>query len=170
MIAEHGKLMHAYSIQDLPLLPYCTPNLLSHTLPLSIVVITTILSLIPWTSVPALALLSRDFLSAVQAMLYGDLDMQNVQNHDMLWIFLITRQVLTSPMHTLWVLAWPSTRVLASMDNPRSLTLPSFDLHILCHCSAFGLCHMNLGTPDFLTWLNESCDSPHLPPFPVLAL
>ncbi|PBK85853.1 hypothetical protein ARMGADRAFT_1036026 [Armillaria gallica] len=49
---------------------------------------------------------------------------------------------------------WPSAqtsaylivpRVFACMDNLRSLTLPSFDLHIIRHRSAFGLRHIEFG-------------------------
>ncbi|KAK0432067.1 hypothetical protein EV421DRAFT_1911258 [Armillaria borealis] len=98
-------------------------------------------------------------------MLYGDLEMRDVRNPDALWIFLIT-----SLTHTFCVPAWPSAqtraylipRVLVRVDNLRSLTLPSFDLHILRHDSAFGLRHIAVGNTclsgqteaELLTWLD----------------
>ncbi len=64
-----------------------------------------------------------------------------------------TRLDLTPLMHTLRIPAWPSAqtraylipRLLARKDNLRSLTLPSFDLHILRHHSAFCLRDIQLG-------------------------
>ncbi|PBK79695.1 hypothetical protein ARMGADRAFT_117815 [Armillaria gallica] len=91
----------------------------------------------------------------MQAVLYGDLDMRDVRNPDILWIFLVTRRglKLKTLTHTLHVAAWPSaqtrtylvSRVLARMDNLRSLSPPCFDLHILRHYSAFGLYHIEFG-------------------------
>ncbi|SJL17972.1 uncharacterized protein ARMOST_21543 [Armillaria ostoyae] len=169
-IEEHASVMRAYRVQVPPLPPYRPPKPIPAIPPLPVEVLTFILSLIPRTSVPALALLSHDFLSAAQAVLYGDLDMQDVRNPDMLWIFLVTRRDLTSLTHTLRVPAWPSAqtraylipRVLARMDNLRSLSLPSFDLHILRHHSAFGLRHIEFGNTrlsgqaeiELLTWLD----------------
>ncbi|PBK85918.1 hypothetical protein ARMGADRAFT_1035914 [Armillaria gallica] len=54
-------------------------------------------------------------------------------------------------------------RVLARMDNLRSLTLPSFDLYILHHHSAFGLRHVEFGNTrlsgqaeaELLMWLDS---------------
>ncbi|PBK79691.1 hypothetical protein ARMGADRAFT_117784 [Armillaria gallica] len=152
-IEEHASVMRAYRVHVPPLPPYRPPKPMSAIPPLPVEVLATILSLLPHTSVPALALLSRDFLSAAQAVLYGDLDMRDVQNPDMLWIFLVTRRDLTSLTHTLRFPAWPSAqtrayllpRVLARMDNLRSLSLPSFDIHIVRHHSAFGLRHIEFG-------------------------
>ncbi|KAK0184247.1 hypothetical protein F5146DRAFT_252895 [Armillaria mellea] len=146
-IEEHASIMRTYRVQVPPLPPYRPPKPTHKILPLPVEILAAILSLIPRTLVPPLALLSREFLSAVQAVLYGDLDIRDVRNPDMLWIFLVTRRDLTSLTHTLRVPAWPSAqtraylipRVLAHMDNLRSLSLPSFDLHILRHHSAFGL-------------------------------
>ncbi|PBK62036.1 hypothetical protein ARMSODRAFT_981024 [Armillaria solidipes] len=173
-IEEHASVMRAYRVQVPPLPPYRPPKPppkpLHEIPPLPVEVLATILSLIPRTSVPALALLSRDFLSAAQAVLYGDLDMRDVRNPDALWIFLVTRRDLTSLTHTLRVPAWPCAqtraylipRVLARMDNLRSLSLPSFDIHILRHHSAFGLRHIEFGNTrlsgqaeiELLTWLD----------------
>ncbi len=152
-IEEHTSVMRAYCIQVPPHPPYRPPKPMSGIPPLPMEVLVTILSLLPRTLVPALALLSRDFLSAAQVVLYGDLDMQDVRNPDTLWIFLVTRRDLTSLTHTLRVPAWPSAqtraylipRILARMGNLRSLTLPSFDIHILCYHSAFGLRHIEFG-------------------------
>ncbi|KAK0226861.1 hypothetical protein EDD85DRAFT_164863 [Armillaria nabsnona] len=169
-IEEHTSVMRAYRVQVPPLPPYRPPKPIPEIPPLPVEVLVTILSLIPRTSLPALALLSRDFLSAAQAVLYGDLDMRDVRNPDTLWIFLVTRRDLTSLTHTLRVPAWPSAqtraylipRVLARMDNLRSLTLPSFHIHILRHHSAFGLRHIEFGSTrlsghaeaELLTWLD----------------
>ncbi|PBK83018.1 hypothetical protein ARMGADRAFT_1038180 [Armillaria gallica] len=70
-------------------------------------------------------------------VLYGDL----VRSPDALWMFLVTRKELTTLTHTLCIPAWSSAQiwdylvshVFARMDNLRSLSLPSFDLHILRH-------------------------------------
>ncbi|KAK0442513.1 uncharacterized protein EV420DRAFT_1077026 [Desarmillaria tabescens] len=169
-IEEHAKVMHAYRVQVPPLPAYRPPKPLYDTPPLPVEVLSAILSFLPRTSVPALALLSRDFLSAAQAVLYGNLDMAGVQNPDALWVFLVTRRDLTSLTHSLHVPAWPSPqarmylipRVLARMDNLHSLVLPSFDLHIVRHHSAFGLRHIEFGNThlsgqaeaDLLTWLD----------------
>ncbi|KAK0471458.1 hypothetical protein IW261DRAFT_894432 [Armillaria novae-zelandiae] len=169
-IEEHASVMRAYRVQVPPLPPYRPPKLLHTIPPLPVEILTAILSSIPRPSVPALALLSRAFLCAAQAVLYGDLDMRDIQNPDTLWIFLVTRRDLTSLTHTLRVPAWPSAqtraylipRVLARMDNLRSLSLPSFDLHILRHHSAFGLRHIEFGNTrlaeqaeaELLTWLD----------------
>ncbi|PBK80374.1 hypothetical protein ARMGADRAFT_1040108 [Armillaria gallica] len=86
-IEEHASVMHEYRVQVPPLPPYCPPKPMSE-IPSSLVeVLAMILSFLPCTSVPALALLSRDFLSPAQAVLYGDLGMWDVR----LWIFLDTR-------------------------------------------------------------------------------
>ncbi|KAK0207809.1 hypothetical protein IW262DRAFT_1529398 [Armillaria fumosa] len=154
-IEEHSSVMCAYCIAVPPL-----PE----------EVLTTILSFIPRMSVPALALLSRDFLCAARAVLYGDLDMRDIRDPDTLWTYLVTRRDLTSLTHTLRVPAWPSAqtraylmpRVLACMDSLHSLSLPSFDLHILRHHSAFGLHHIEFGNThlseraeaELLTWLD----------------
>ncbi|PBK85941.1 hypothetical protein ARMGADRAFT_1035930 [Armillaria gallica] len=74
-----------------PLPSYCSPKLMHEILPLPVEVLATILSLLSCMALPALALLSHNFLSAVQAMLYGDLNMWDIQNPDTLWIFLVTR-------------------------------------------------------------------------------
>ncbi|KAK0209929.1 hypothetical protein IW262DRAFT_499427 [Armillaria fumosa] len=169
-IDEHASVMRAYRVPVPPLPPYRPPKPLHEIPPLPVENLTAILSLIPRTSVPALALLSHDFLSAAQAVLYGDLDMRDVRNPDTLWIFLVTRRDLTSLTHTLLVPAWPSAqtraylipRVLARMDNLRSLSIPSFDLHILRHHSAFGLRYIEFGNTrlseqaeaELLTWLD----------------
>ncbi|PBK80363.1 hypothetical protein ARMGADRAFT_1020928 [Armillaria gallica] len=169
-IEEHASVMRAYRVQVPPLPPYRPPKPIPEIPPLPVEVLVTILSLLPRTSLPALALLSRDFLSAAQTVLYGDLDMRDVPNPDTLWIFLVTRRDLTSLTHTLRVPAWPSAqtraylipRVLARMDNLRSLSLPSFDIHILRHHSAFGLRHIEFGNThlsgqaegELLTWLD----------------
>ncbi|SJL17977.1 uncharacterized protein ARMOST_21548 [Armillaria ostoyae] len=84
---------------------------------------------------------------------YSDLDMQDVPNPDALWICLATRRDLMSLTHILCVPAWPSAqtwayivaRVFAWVDNRRSLSLPSHDLHILRQHSAFGLRDIQLG-------------------------
>ncbi len=86
--------------------------------------------------------------------------MPDVRNSDALWIFLVT-----SLTRILCVPAWPSAqtrayfipRVLSCMDNLRSITLPSFDLHIVRHCSAFGLHHIEFGN----TRLSGSLSSSH---------
>ncbi len=83
-IEEHTSVMRAYRIQVPPHPPYRPSKPMSGIPPLRVEVLVTILSLLPCTSVPALALLSRDFLSAAQAILYGDLDMGDVQNPDAL--------------------------------------------------------------------------------------
>ncbi|KAK0485524.1 hypothetical protein EDD18DRAFT_698746 [Armillaria luteobubalina] len=172
-IEEHASVMRAYRVQVPPLPPlppYRPPKPLLEIPPLPVEILTSILSSLPRTSLPALALLSRDFLSAAQAILYGDLDTRDVRNPDTLWIYLVTRRDLTSLTHTLRVPAWPSAqtraylipRVLARMDNLRSLSLPSFDLHILRHHSAFGLRHIEFGNTrlseqaeaELLTWLD----------------
>ncbi|PBK62041.1 hypothetical protein ARMSODRAFT_1062107 [Armillaria solidipes] len=148
-----------------PLPSYRPPQPLSQIPPLPVEVLAFILSLIPRTSMPSLALLYRDFLSAAQIVLYGNLDMRDVRNSDALWIFHVT-----SLTHTLRVPTWPSAqtrvyltpRVLARMDNLRSLSLPSFDLHIVRHHSAFGLRHIEFGNThlsgqaeiELLTWLD----------------
>ncbi|KAK0190189.1 hypothetical protein F5146DRAFT_1139774 [Armillaria mellea] len=83
--------------------------------------------------------ISHDFLSAAQTMLYGDLDMQDVQNPNTL-----------------------QSAVLARMDNLCSLSLPSLDLHSVCHHYAFGLCYLEFwnaclseqAQAEFLMWLN----------------
>ncbi len=152
-IEEHASVMRAYRVQVPPLPPYRPPKPMPEIPPLPMEVLATSLSLLPCTLVPAFALLSRDFLSAAQAVLYGNLDMRDVRNPDTLWIFLVTRRALTSLTHTLRVPAWPSAqtraylipRVLARMDNLRSLTLPSFDLRIVRHHSAFGLHYIEFG-------------------------
>ncbi|KAK0477161.1 hypothetical protein EDD18DRAFT_1337998 [Armillaria luteobubalina] len=168
-IEEHASVMRAYRVQVPPLPPlpplppYRPPKPLLEIPPLPVEILTSILSSIPRTSLPALALLSRDFLSAAQAILYGDLDMRDVRNPDTLWIYLVTRRDLTSLTHTLRVPAWPSAqtraylipRVLARMDNLRSLSLPSFDLHILRHHSAFGLRHIEFSN----TRLSEQAEA-----------
>ncbi|KAK0226875.1 hypothetical protein EDD85DRAFT_976153 [Armillaria nabsnona] len=132
-IEENSKLMRSYRVRLPPLPPYHPSNSLPHTPPLPVEVFPAILSLLPRTSWAALALLSRDFLSEAQAVLYSDLDMRHVCNHDALWIFLVTRRDLTPLAHTLRVPAWPSAqnraylirRVLARTDNNlRSLTPP----------------------------------------------
>ncbi len=169
-IEEHASVMRAYRVEVPPLPPYRPPRPIPEIPPLPVEVLVTILSLLPRTSLPALALLSRDFLSAAQAVLYGDLDMRDVRNPDALWIFLVTRRDLTSLTHTLCVPAWPSSqtraylipRVLARMDNLHSLSLPSFDIHIVRHHSAFGLRHIEFGNTrlsgqaeaELLTWLD----------------
>ncbi|PBK79687.1 hypothetical protein ARMGADRAFT_1172281 [Armillaria gallica] len=64
-----------------------------------------------------------------------------------------SRDEISLLTHTLCVPAWPSAqtraylipRVLAHMDNLRSLSHPSFDLHILRQHSAFGLRHIEFG-------------------------
>ncbi|KAK0226835.1 hypothetical protein EDD85DRAFT_855751 [Armillaria nabsnona] len=63
-IKGHASLMSAYRVQVLPLPAYCPPPEPLHTIPL--------------LPVGLLALLSRDFLSAAQAILYGDLSMRDV--------------------------------------------------------------------------------------------
>ncbi|PBK80358.1 hypothetical protein ARMGADRAFT_78726 [Armillaria gallica] len=144
-IEEQAKLMHAYRIQVSSLPPYRPPQPLSQIPPLPAEVLTFILSLIPRTPVPALTLLSHDFLSAAQTVLYSNLDMRDVWNPDAVWIFLTT-----SLTHVLYVPAWPFAQtsaylipcVLSRMDNLRFITLPSFDLHIVCHHSAFELRHI----------------------------
>ncbi|KAK0226854.1 hypothetical protein EDD85DRAFT_1027347 [Armillaria nabsnona] len=169
-IEEHASVMRAYRVQVPPLPPHRPPKPIPEIPPLPVEVLATILSLLPRTSLPALTLLCRDFLSAAQAVLYGDLDMRDVRNPDALWIFLVTRRDLTSLTHTLRVPAWPSAqtraylipRVLARMDNLRFLTLPSFDIHILRHHSAFGLRYIEFGNTrlsgqaegELLTWLD----------------
>ncbi len=169
-IEEHASVMRAYRVEVPPLPPYRPPRPIPEIPPLPVEVLVTILSLLPRTSLPALALLSRNFLSAAQAVLYGDLDMRDVRNPDALWIFLVTRRDLTSLTHTLCVPAWPSSqtraylipRVLARMDNLHSLSLPSFDIHIVRHHSAFGLRHIEFGNTrlsgqaeaELLTWLD----------------
>lgn len=82
--------MRAYRVQVLPLPPYRPSQPLSQIPLLPVAVLTFILSLIPQTSVLKFALLSRDFLSAAQTVLYGNLDMQDVRNSDALWIFLVS--------------------------------------------------------------------------------
>ncbi|KAG7439285.1 uncharacterized protein BT62DRAFT_768359 [Guyanagaster necrorhizus] len=163
-IEEHANIVHPYRVQ-VPSLPTYRP-----TSPLPVEILTAILSHLPRLLVPALALLSRDFLCAAQTILYGDLDMRNSRHGDALWVFLVTRRDLTSLTHTLRVPAWPSPqarmylipRVLARMDNLRSLTLPSFDIHVVRHHSAFGLRHVEFGDTrlswqaeaELLTWLD----------------
>ncbi len=77
----------------------------------------------------------------------------------------------SSPLtHVLYVPAWPFAQtpaylipcVLSRMDNLRFITLPSFDLHIVRHHSAFGLRHIEFGNTrlsgqaeiELLTWLD----------------
>ncbi len=164
-IEEHTTPMRAYRVQVLPLPPYRPSQPLSQIPLLPVAVLTFILSLIPQTSVLKFALLSRDFLSAAQTVLYGNLDMQDVRNSDVLWIFFVT-----SLTHVLYVPAWPFAQtpaylipcVLSRMDNLRFITLPSFDLHIVRHHSAFGLRHIEHGNTrpsgqaeiKRLTWLD----------------
>ncbi|KAK0433916.1 uncharacterized protein EV420DRAFT_490072 [Desarmillaria tabescens] len=79
--------------------------------------------------------------------------MTGVQNPDALGVFLATRRDLTSLTQSLRVPAWRSPqvrmylipRVLARMDNLHSLVLPSIDLHIIQHHSAFDLRHIEFG-------------------------
>ncbi|KAK0226869.1 hypothetical protein EDD85DRAFT_976139 [Armillaria nabsnona] len=86
-IEEHASVMCAYRVQVPPLPPYRPPKPMSEIPSSPVEVSTFILSLLPHTSVPALALLSRDFLSAAQGVWYGDLGTWDVR----LWIFLDTR-------------------------------------------------------------------------------
>ncbi len=83
-IEEHASVMRAYHVQVPPLPPYCPPKPIPEIPPLPVEVLTFILLLLLRTSVPALALLSHDFLSAAQAVLYGDLNMRDVRNPDTL--------------------------------------------------------------------------------------
>ncbi|KAK0201320.1 hypothetical protein DFS33DRAFT_1490555 [Desarmillaria ectypa] len=153
-----------------PLPTYYPPKPARHPPIFPVKILKIILSSLPRSSVPTLALVSRYFLSCVQGLLYGELDMRNVRNLDKLWLFLVTRRDLTCLTHTLRVPAWPSSqtrtylipRVLARMDNLCSLTLPCFDFHVIRHHSAFGLSHIEFGNSylssqdkaDLITWLN----------------
>ncbi|KAK0482931.1 hypothetical protein EDD18DRAFT_1362348 [Armillaria luteobubalina] len=68
--------------------------------------------------------------------------------------------------HILHVPAWPSAQthayLIPHMDNLCLLLLPSFDLHILCHHSTFGLHQIKFGNTcllekteaELLMWLN----------------
>ncbi|PBK80383.1 hypothetical protein ARMGADRAFT_1092272 [Armillaria gallica] len=60
-IEENSKLMRSYRVRLPPLPPYRPSNSLPHTPPLPVEVFAAILSLLPRTSLAALALLSRDF-------------------------------------------------------------------------------------------------------------
>ncbi|KAK0190182.1 hypothetical protein F5146DRAFT_1002353 [Armillaria mellea] len=129
---------------------------------LPVEILTTVLLLIPRTSVTALALFSSDFLASAQAMLCDDLGMRDVWDPDALDILGRTmRSYILHLSHTRHIPAWPSTqtrtylipRMHAHMDNLCSLSLPSFDLNILRYHSAFGLRHIefwNMGCQGFL--------------------
>ncbi|KAK0226847.1 hypothetical protein EDD85DRAFT_1027345 [Armillaria nabsnona] len=82
-IEEQAKLMRAYRIQVPSLLP--PAQLLPQIPPSPVGVLTFILSFIPGKLVPRFALLSHDFLSAAQTVLYGNLDMQDVRNPNAVW-------------------------------------------------------------------------------------
>ncbi|KAK0432941.1 hypothetical protein EV421DRAFT_1846855 [Armillaria borealis] len=116
-IKGHASLMSAYRLQVLPLPAYCPPTGPLHA--------------IPPLPVKLLALLSRDFLSAVQAILYGDLTMRDVLH--------------TAGSHFYYT-ASPCTCVAIITDSGisytpctcpdghlHSLTLPSSLPHVLRH-------------------------------------
>ncbi|KAK0190186.1 hypothetical protein F5146DRAFT_1002356 [Armillaria mellea] len=109
-IEEHATIMRAYHVQVPPLPPYRPPKPTHEIPPLLVEVLTAILLLIPCTLVPALTLLSLDFLSAAQVVLYGDLDI--LWHPDTLWIFTVTRRDLTS-------LAHPARPYMALRPDPR---------------------------------------------------
>lgn len=79
---------------------------------------TFILLLFPRESLPALAVLYHDFLSAAQADLYSKLDMPDVRNSVALWKVLITRWDLTSLTHTLRVSDWRTAQIQAPRARP----------------------------------------------------
>ncbi|SJL17980.1 uncharacterized protein ARMOST_21551 [Armillaria ostoyae] len=66
-----------------------------------------------------LSRLSR-VLSEAQTVLYSDLDMRDIWNHNALWIFLITRRDLTPLAHTLRVPAWSSAQARAYLIRPQT--------------------------------------------------
>ncbi len=119
-------------------------KLLPQTPPLPVKVLIVIISLILYMFVPALVLLSCNFISVMQAMLYSDVDKRDDWNPDVLWIFLITQQDLTSFMPTLHVHEWSSVQaqahlipcVLARMDNLCSLSINYQSPPLICKSCA----------------------------------
>ncbi|PBK86024.1 hypothetical protein ARMGADRAFT_1169320, partial [Armillaria gallica] len=83
---------------------------LPHTSPFLVEALSFILSLLPRTLAADLVFLSRAFLYAAQAVLYGDLDMRDVWNPDALRIFLVTRWDVCSLTYTLRVPVWRAIR------------------------------------------------------------
>jgi len=127
-------------------------------------VFTCILSFLHRRSVCTLATVNKAFCDAARAVLYGNLDLRVVpsRKYDGLCQMLASRRDLTDLVHTFFLHRWPPSFALSYPDgDPRiamlsqstaiftialqnmhqltSLTLPSFDLTILRHHTAFGL-------------------------------
>lgn len=128
-------------------------------------IILAILSHLPISSVASCSIVSRMFASAARATLYGTLnfDTLSTTQSEALIMLLVSRSDLTDLVTTFICRTWPSfflpdghqdgfiihpraallTAVFASvlerMSNLTTLVLPSFDISLLAHHSAFGL-------------------------------
>lgn len=122
------------------------------------------MSFLPRYIVVSLAPISRAFCSAARTLLYGKLDLRTIRpaHFDQLNTLLASRRDLADIVHTFICHTWsPSfylrfndsdarisllssstvtfTIALQNMNHLTSLTLPSFDLALLQHHTAFGL-------------------------------
>lgn len=144
------SLLHSLTLKAKP-----TPKLPTE-------VISTILTFLPRPHIPTLALISHDWLTAAQYVLYGTLDLRNITSHryNALSTLLWSRHDLTDLTHTLICEKWMDFALpFQRMSHLTSLTLPNFDLDILQHHTAFGLTRIKflddqLDVEELMRWLD----------------